>query len=191
VAKTLDELRAELSLGVNAKKPVNIREGRPEEPPPEFTDSDLLPKVPVLPSTADVSLMTKADLIEFAKASGLDTEEDLDELSAMSKAEIIAEMQPASGKARGTGVDLSKMKASKKKQNASARERRTSKGGKYVLSADGSDATLLFGKHNGESVSTLARGGKDSRGYLKWIIGAGDFDADLVEICDYQLDLHE
>jgi hypothetical protein len=96
-------------------------------------------------------------------------------------ADLDALLRPAKGK-KG-GVDMSKMESKRKRPPGS-------KSGKYTISADGRDALLLFGKHNGEHVSTLAKD-HDHKSYLKWIISTGDFDGDLMEICEYQLDLQK
>lgn len=76
------------------------------------------------------------------------------------------------------GVDMAAMKA---------KARRGGGGGKYTISAGGDDAVLKFGKHAGESVSDLARD-SDGRSYLKWMVRSGDFDTDLIDIIEYQLD---
>lgn len=68
------------------------------------------------------------------------------------------------------------------------REKQTQGGrgyGKYKISADGKDAILLFGKHNGYAVSDLAKT-DDGRSYLKWML-AQEFDSALKDVCSYQL----
>ncbi len=192
--KTLDELRAELEGGLDARKPKDIREDRPEEPPPELSDSDLTPKQPKLPRTAvefaaammgepvTLANANKEQLIQMAKDAGVDIALDATEQQLIESREAM----PIHHGPERAKVDLSKKKAAGRKANT---ERRTSKGGKYSISADGCDAVLLFGKHNGESVSTLSQD-RDARGYLTWIVRDGEFDADLVEICEYQLGLN-
>jgi hypothetical protein len=53
-------------------------------------------------------------------------------------------------------------------------------GGKWTLTDDGRDATLHFGKHNGQQISAMALD-SEARGYLKWMLGA-DFPADLLAV---------
>jgi uncharacterized protein (DUF3820 family) len=54
---------------------------------------------------------------------------------------------------------------------------------KYRISAEGDDAVLLFGKHKGKEVSTLA---KKEPGYLSWMLRQ-EFPEELLEIVHYQL----
>jgi hypothetical protein len=69
--------------------------------------------------------------------------------------------------------------------NMAAKHRAKQRGGRYVVSADGKDALIHFGKHNGKNLSDIA---KIDRGYLSWIIGE-DFPKELKDICEYQLKL--
>ena len=87
---------------------------------------------------------------------------------------------PGDGVKRRKGVDIGKM------EEATEAVRKFGKAAmraKYKISADGDDAVLLFGKHNGKEVSTLAKKNPD---YLRWLLQQ-DFPEDLVEIVKYQL----
>jgi len=66
---------------------------------------------------------------------------------------------------------------------AKAKKEGRHKGGRYVVSADGRDALLHFGKHDGNNLSHIA---EVDRGYLSWIISE-DFPKELKNICEYQL----
>lgn len=66
---------------------------------------------------------------------------------------------------------------------AKHKSKRGHKGGRYVVSADGRDALIQFGKHSGANLSDIA---KTDRGYLSWIIGE-DFPQELKDICEYLL----
>lgn len=54
---------------------------------------------------------------------------------------------------------------------------------KWKISSDGTDALLLFGKHNGDLVSDIT---KTDRAYLKWMRNQ-DFPEALIEIINIQL----
>jgi len=79
-------------------------------------------------------------------------------------------------------VDMNKMRRSRQTGN------RTGGSGKFTISTDGNDALIQFGKHAGENVSDLAED-PDGRSYLQWIVRSGDFDKDLIEVVEYQLEL--
>jgi hypothetical protein len=51
---------------------------------------------------------------------------------------------------------------------------------KYVVLEKGGDAILLFGKHRGRKVSTLASI-SNGRDYLRWMVGQ-DFDIALMKV---------
>lgn len=119
--KTLDELRADLARGLGAHAPKDLREGVPDEDPPEMSDSDLNPK---------------------------------------------------------KGVDLAKMRARRRKGTPST---------KYTIASGGDDAVLHFGKYSGSQVSDMAEE-SEGRDYLRWILRSGDFDRDLMDIVEYQLE---
>lgn len=72
-----------------------------------------------------------------------------------------------------------------KQKHRTNQERHKYSSSKYKISADGQDAILWFGRHNGYSVSDLAKT-EDGRSYLKWILGQ-EFDVALKDICAYQL----
>lgn len=56
--------------------------------------------------------------------------------------------------------------------------KKTGGGGKYKIAADGSDALIMFGKHTGKKLSTLA---VTDPSYLRWL-RESDFPADLKEL---------
>lgn len=72
-----------------------------------------------------------------------------------------------------TKIDLDKI---------SAGVRKTS--GKYVISMDGADAVLHFGRHNGKALSFLAA--SEDRDYLEWMLKQ-DFPDDLVNVVNHVL----
>lgn len=72
-----------------------------------------------------------------------------------------------------TKIDLGKI---------SAGVRKTS--GKYVISMDGADAVLHFGRHNGKALSFLAA--SEDRDYLEWMLKQ-DFPDDLVNVVNHVL----
>ena len=78
-----------------------------------------------------------------------------------------------------TAVDLSKMRHS----DFTASSGPGRGGGKHRISADGFDAVLLFGKHNGKDVSAIAR---EDPGYLRWMLGQ-DFPKPLLDVIAHTL----
>lgn len=87
------------------------------------------------------------------------------------------DLEPApQGKKPWKGLDRSNVKKSGARGG----------GGKFTMSGDGDDALLHFGKHKGERISDIAEENPD---YLKWMIKSGDFDKDLLEIVEFQLDM--
>lgn len=55
----------------------------------------------------------------------------------------------------------------------------------FKVNTDGDDAILLFGEHNGKSVSHLAQS-RLGRSYLRFIDGE-DFPQELKAVCEYRL----
>jgi len=60
-------------------------------------------------------------------------------------------------------------------------------GGKFRISADGTDALLFFGKHRDKNVSDIA---KEDVGYLEWMLKEGEFADDLCEVIKFNVVRH-
>lgn len=60
-------------------------------------------------------------------------------------------------------------------------------GGKYKISADGTDALLFFGKHRDKNLSDIA---VEDVQYLEWMFDKGDFDDDLREVVKFNILRH-
>lgn len=65
-----------------------------------------------------------------------------------------------------------------------AKHRGARYGGKYRISADGTDALLFFGANRDKNLSDIA---KSNLGYLDWMLKQGDFDNDLLDVVRYQI----
>jgi hypothetical protein len=60
---------------------------------------------------------------------------------------------------------------------------KTPRGGRYVISKDGDDAMLEFGKHKGMMLSDIL---KTNKSYLDWI-NKEEFPEELKDVCKYLL----
>lgn len=68
-------------------------------------------------------------------------------------------------------------------EKAGGTENRGTRGGKYRINANGTDALLLFGRHRDSKVSDVMETARD---YLEWILDQ-EFPDDLKDIIRYQL----
>lgn len=80
------------------------------------------------------------------------------------------ERRPVEGAAPST-VDLEKM---------------SSRGARYTVSMDGTDATLHFGRHKGKTLSVMVND-KDGRDYMRWMLKQ-DFPKELSQLVQYVLE---
>jgi uncharacterized protein (DUF3820 family) len=69
----------------------------------------------------------------------------------------------------------------KKKKKIGTRVEFTS--GKYIISKDGDDVMLEFGKHKGKMLSAVVN---TNPGYVKWMLKE-KFPEDLKDVCEYLL----
>ncbi|MGW8177331.1 MAG: hypothetical protein ACWGQW_00820 [bacterium] len=126
---------------------------------------------------------------------GLDVKDDGTEAEPESESEdddmldLLSDFkeEPGEPTRKSKGLDVDKMRRRRRHSPADrsgkTTPRRYGSRGKYKLSADGSDAMLLFGKFNGGNVSDIAR---KEPGYLRWMLGE-DFAKELKDVIEHIL----